>query len=335
MATSDPQAQEILRRAFVCDLHGCMPLRPGDSKFLPQLRQYRDAGVDVVGLNVGFDAVPWQQTVAMLAHFRRWIRTHSKTLRHVREAADLKRVPGRLGVFFDIEGGAALNDQLSMVELYRDLGVRWMLIAYNRNNSLGGGCQDVDRGLTRFGKAVVREMERVGMTVCCSHTGYRTTMDVMRQASRPVIFSHSNALGVWRHSRNVKDAAMRACAATGGLIGINGIGIFLGDRGAEANAVADHIDYVVERAGIDHVAIGLDYVFDQDEVDAYVHAHPELFPKEGGYASGVSMLGPARLHQVISTLLSRGYRARDLEKILGRNFLRVAKATWSTEAVSE
>ena len=69
-----------------------------------------------------------------------------------------------------------------MVELYRDLGVRWMLIAYNQNNSLGGGCQDDDQGLTDFGRRVLDEMARVGMVTCCSHTGFRTTMEVMERS---------------------------------------------------------------------------------------------------------------------------------------------------------
>src|SRR6202012_3356047 len=159
-----------------------------------------------------------------------------------------------------------------------------MLIAYNRNNALGGGCQDVDRGLTRFGRAVVTEMARVGMTVCCSHTGYRTTMDVMRHASAPVIFSHSNPLGVWRHKRNIRDEAIRACAATGGVVGINGLGLFLGNNDTRSEIVADHIDYVANLAGVDPVGLGLDYVFDSAELDEYLKANPAMFPPAEGYA---------------------------------------------------
>ena len=322
------RAAAIVRDAFVWDNHGCMPLRPQDERFLPQLERYRRSGVNVVGLNVGFDAVPWANTLQMIAAFRGWLRRHPRRYKPIDTVADIGKLGERLGVFFDIEGGRALNDQLAMVEMFRDLGVRWMLIAYNRNNSLGGGCQDVDRGLTAFGRAVVTEMERVGMTVCCSHTGFRTTMDVMRHATKPVIFSHSNPLGVWRHKRNVRDAAIRACANTGGVVGINGIGIFLGENDDRPATLARHIDYVAQLVGVEHVGLGLDYVFDAQELDDFLKANPQLFPPEAGYASGVRMVPPERIGEIAAELITLGYRASDLRKVLGGNFLRVARATW-------
>jgi membrane dipeptidase len=306
-----------------------MPLRPHETRFLPQLARYVRAGVNVVGLNVGFDGVPWEQTLLVLANYRRWIRAHGSRYVMVETAADIRRARrlGRLGVFFDIEGGSALNGQLGMIELYRDLGVRWMLIAYNLTNRLGGGCMDVDRGLTRFGRQVVTEMERVGMTVCCSHTGYRTTMDVMRHATKPVIFSHSNPLGVWRHRRNIRDEAIRACAATGGVIGIVGMGTFLGENDNRPETVVEHVDYVVQQVGPDHVGFGLDYVFDPTELDEYLRANPTMFPREN-FAGGIRMVPPESLVHITCGLVARGYRVADVRKILGGNFMRVAEATW-------
>lgn len=324
----DPRVARVLNDGVMWDNHGCMPLRPHEDKFLPQLKRYRAAGFRVVSLNVGFDAEPWELTVQMLAYFRHWVRAADSQFALLQSVADIALLKNRLGVFFDIEGGAALNGRLSMVELYRDLGVRWMLIAYNKNNALGGGCQDVDRGLTKFGRQVVTEMERVGMTVCCSHTGYRTTMDVMRHATRPVIFSHSNPLGVWRHQRNIRDAAIRACAKTGGVVGINGIGLFLGANDIRSETLVAHIDYVVQLVGVDHAGIGLDYVFDSAELDAYVRSNPEIFPAEEGYADKLNMAAPEQLPEIANGLFARGYRMIDVRKILGGNFLRVARATW-------
>ena len=325
---ADSTLQRLFDSTLVWDNHGCMPLRPADKRFLPRLSVYRRAGVRAVGLNVGFDGVSWELTVPMLASFRRWVRRHERTLRLLETAGDLTLADERLGVFFDIEGGSALNGELAMVELYRDLGVRWMLIAYNRNNALGGGCQDADRGLTKFGRQVVREMERVGMTVCCSHTGYRTTMDVMRMAAKPVIFSHSNPLGVWKHKRNIRDEAIRACAATGGVVGINGIGHFLGRNDTRTETVIAHIDYVAGLVGIDHVGFGLDYVFDTGELDDFLRANPKMFPPEDGYSASIGMVAPGQLRGIAAGLLSRGYRMAEVRKVLGHNFLRVARANW-------
>lgn len=321
-------ADRALATTIVWDNHGAMPLKAGDERFLPQLDRYRKAGVRVVGLNVVFDAMPPAEGPKVLAHYRHWIRRYPRQFALPETPADLTKLGRRLGIFFDIEGGVALDGQLSLVEMYRDLGVRWMLMVYNKNNALGGGCMDVDRGLTRFGRQVVTEMERVGMTVCCSHAGFRTTMDIVRHATKPVIFSHSNPLGVWSHKRNVRDAALRAIASTGGVVGINGIGLFLGRNDTSSESFANHVEYVAQTIGIDHVGLGLDYTFDSAEVDAYVKAHPEMFPPSEGFAEGIRMVPPEQIRDIAAVLARRGYTLADLRKVLGGNFMRVARATW-------
>jgi membrane dipeptidase len=81
-----------------------------------------------------------------------------------------------------------VRDDLSLVQTFYELGVRWMLIAYNRNNKAGGGCQDEDTGLTAVGRQIIDEMERVGMVLCCSHVGYRTARAALEYSKKPVIF---------------------------------------------------------------------------------------------------------------------------------------------------
>jgi membrane dipeptidase len=320
----------LLKDAIVWDDHGCMPLRPDDETFLPELIRYKRAGTDVVSLNVGFDAVPWENTVRMIAHFRHWIRQHPADYLLVESVDDVVRAKdeGKLGITFDIEGGCSLNDQLSMVEMYYDLGVRWMLIAYNLNNSLGGGCQDEDKGLTAFGRQVVDEMARVGMVVCCTHTGWRTTMDVMEYSKNPVIFSHSNPLGVWEHKRNIRDDVIKACAGTDGVVAINGIGSFLGNNDSRTETMVRHIDYVANLVGAEHVGIGIDYVFDRAELDEYLAKNPHIFPPSLGYGSAMNIVEPEQLPAVAEELLKKGYSDDDLRAILGGNHLRVAQRVW-------
>jgi membrane dipeptidase len=307
-----------------------MPLRPDDDTFLPQLARYRRAGTDVVSLNVGFDAVPWENTVRMLAHFRHWVRQHSADYILIDTVGDVMqaKAEGKLGISFDIEGGCSLNDQISMVEMYYDLGVRWMLFAYNRNNSLAGGCQDDDHGLTAFGRQVLDEMARVGMVVCCTHTGFRTTMDVMEYSSNPVIFSHSNPLGVWKHKRNIRDEAIKACAGTDGVVAINGIGAFLGQNDVRTETVVRHIDYVANLVGAEHVGIGFDYVFDRAELDEFVAKNPHMFPPSEGYGVRQNLVEPEQLPAVADQLLAKGYSDDDVRAIVGGNHLRVAQRVW-------
>src|SRR6185369_12169278 len=175
--------------------------------------------------------------------------------------ADVERARdgGRLAIAFDLEGTEPLDGDVEMVERFYELGVRQMLMAYNRNNRGGAGCMDDDVGLTPFGRAVVEAMNRVGMVVDCSHTGYRSSLEMMELSTAPVVFSHSNPRALWTHDRNVRDEQILACARTGGVVGVNGIGIFLGDNDTRSERVVDHIAYVAELAGPEHVGIGLDY----------------------------------------------------------------------------
>jgi len=322
--------EQLLTDAIVWDNHGCMPLRPEDGHFLPQLDRYRKSGFDVVTLNIGFDSVDGQNSFSMLALFRRWIGQNSDKYMLVNSVSDIKQAKQtrRLAINFDLEGGSALNGDLNMVALFYDLGVRWMLIAYNKNNLLGGGCQDVDTGLTDFGRQVIDEMNRVGMVVCCSHTGYRTAMAVMEQSKKPVIFSHSNPDGVWPHPRNISDEMIRACAETGGVIGINGIGLFLGDNDIRVETFVRHVDYIVQLVGSQHVGLALDYVFDEEELAEYIDDNPDIFPPEGGYSAAMKMVPPEQLRDIMCALRELGYADADLCAIAGGNHLRIAETVW-------
>jgi membrane dipeptidase len=319
----------LVRRCVVWDNHACLPLRPHDERFLPQLERFRNSGVTVVSVNVGFGRQGVEPHVRMLAHFRHWLLQRPNDYLLIERVDDIHRAKesGRLGVFFDIEGANAIQDQLSLIQFYYDLGVRWMLMAYNVGNRVGGGCMEEDGGLTDFGSQVVEEMARVGMIVCCSHTGERTTLEVIEHSRNPVIFSHSNPRALWDHPRNVRDHVIRACAAKGGVVGINGVGVFLGVNDTRSETVARHVDYVAKLAGIDHVALGLDYVFDNDELLEYFTAHPELF---GGDADlpDHQFVAPEQIPEIVECLLDLGYAELDIQRVLGLNLLRVAGTVW-------
>jgi membrane dipeptidase len=324
-------AARLLRDSIVWDNHGCMPvMRPHDESFLPQLQRYRAAGVDAVILNVGFGEMGIEEHIRTLASIRHWLKSRPDeyVLIGTVEDIELAHTSGRLAVGFDIEGANAIADQPSLVQLYYDLGVRWMLLAYNNNNRVGGGCQDEDAGLTAFGRDVIAEMERVGMIVCCSHTGHRTVRDVFDIATKPVIFSHSNPSALHAHPRNIPDDLIRACAATGGVIGINGIGSFLGKNDNTSETFAKHIDYVVQLVGPQHVALGLDYVFDTQEMDDYLTKMAHTFPPELGYERGVRLVAPEQLEDIVRILLTWDYSSADIAALLGGNLMRIARTVW-------
>jgi membrane dipeptidase len=318
-----------LTDAVIWDNHACMPLRP-DDEFLPQLERCRASGQTAISLNVGYDVTAFDDNIRVLAHFRNFIQRHPDRYILINTVEDVLRAKrsGKLAVCFDLEGTRALGDQLSMIEFFYGLGVKWMLMAYNINNSVGGGCQDDDSGLTPFGRDVLDEMVRVGMVPCCSHTGWRTAMQVIEHVDGPVIFSHSNCHAVFAHPRNIPDELIKACAATGGVVGVNGDSAFLEPGADLVPLLFRHIDHIVQLVGPDHAGLGLDYVYDMKELDTYFKAHPEYWPKDTGTSAPITFLEPERIPALADVMLEHGYPREAVLKIIGGNHLRVAAAVW-------
>ena len=322
----------LLQKHLVWDNHGCLPLRPGDETVLPQLERYRASGVNVVTLNICWDGVSPELAVPVATTFRRWVaeRTDRYLLVETVEDLDRARATSRLGVLFDVEGGNALRGNLDNVRFFYALGVRWMLLTYNRRNDLGGGCLDADNGgLTDFGRAVLDEMCRVGMVPCCSHVSERSAMEVIERSTLPVIFSHSNARALCNHQRNISDEAIRACARTGGVVGINGIGPMVGSGPVDVDSVLTHVCHVADLAGPEHVAMGLDYDFDPAELAMSTEARKQYIP-DYLFPNGITMLPPESVGALAEGLQRRGWSDADLGGFLGGNLRRVAAVSWKT-----
>tara|TARA_B100000767_G_scaffold249328_1_gene250799 strand:+ start:814 stop:1824 length:1011 start_codon:yes stop_codon:yes gene_type:complete len=328
-------ANSIYENALVWDAHAGFELT--HERDLETLSVWRDAGVSYLSVNVGYDVRDWRVTVKNLALARRWIDAQSD-FDLVGTVADLDRAraAGHMAITFDIEGMCALDGSIDMVQLYHDLGVRQMVFAYNLNNAAGGGCHDKDIGLTDFGRDVIREMNEVGMFVDCSHAGYRTTMEAMEISQVPVIFSHSNPRALHDHERNIWDDQALACAASGGVVGINGIGVFLGDDDISSANMSRHIMYYVQLIGADHVGIGIDYEINADSgsddgvtgLDIALSENPDFWPPEQYPGGAIKCAAPSQLREIASNLLAEGLSKAEVVGILGGNFRRVAKLVW-------
>ena len=326
----DSDADALYADALVWDAHAGFESWPTTD--LGNLSIWRDAGVDFLSVNVGYDVQRWTDTIHVLAAFRRWFEA-SEDFDLAGTVADVQaaRTAGRMAVAFDLEGMNALDGSLDLLHLVHALGVRQILFAYNRNSVAGGGCHDEDAGLTDFGRAAVREMNALGILVDCSHCGYRTTMEAMELSSRPVIFSHSNPRALRDHERNIRDEQALACAATGGVVGVNGIGLFLGEDDIRTATLADHVEYLLDLVGPAHVGIGLDYFFEA-EVDASFQdalaANEDYWPREQYPGGSIRCAAPSQLRELTAELLRRGRCEADVRAVLGGNFLRVAAAVW-------
>jgi len=232
-------------------------------------------------------------------------------------------------VAFDLEDCAPLQGYLERVQEFYDLGVRTLVPTYNIANCAGGGCLDeCDQGLTSYGRDLVAELNRVGMVVDGSHCGARTGLDLSTTSTRPMIYSHSCMRTVWDHPRNITDEQARACAATGGVIGITGVGVFLGPNDASLDALVHHIDYAVELIGPEHVGLATDYPFDVKDFNRELLDNAELFPDSYTRYGPIQFIPPEGLHRVEGALRARGYPTEAVVGILGENFRRVARHCW-------
>jgi len=176
-----------------------------------------------------------------------------------------------------------------------------------------------------------------------SHTGRRSTLDALKICEAPFIFSHSGCSALYHHPRNITDEQIRACAASGGVVGIHGAPFILGNT--DSPTVADivrHIHYVANLVGIGHVGIGLDYhagispysasdtaarqvMFQSSEADE-VWNPGDIPPPPWRYAPEIET--PAGMRAVTTALLRSGFSYEDVRKIMGENFLRVFRLTW-------
>ena len=336
---SDPlvtaSSSDFYTDALVWDAHaGVFP----DAKVdLNLLDDWRDHGVNYLSINVGFDVMEWQQTMSTLAAYRRWLLLHEDRFLLAATVEDilLAKQENKLAISFDIEGMNALNGDLNMVAVYHALGVRQMLFAYNLNNSAAGGCHDSDIGLNEFGRAIVAEMNRIGMIVDCSHASFRTTLDIMTESIKPVVFSHSNPYAVCAHERNIVDQQIKACAHTGGVIGINGMGIFLGDNDVSNGTLLRHITYVSELVGAEHVGLGFDFSPDTGlDIGSILSSRPDFWPAGQRYDTpGIRHAGPSQLCDLAHSLGGQGFSDGEIRGILGENFKRVAASAWETCAL--
>jgi membrane dipeptidase len=296
------------------------------------LERFHDAGVDVVSITLAGDNHNTSEAFSLCAWARQQLRERESRLLLVRRVSDidLARRTERLAIILHFEGTRCFERDLSVIELFYELGIRQTLIAFNQQNSAGGGCADpLDGGLTAYGRHLVHEIQRVGMLLDLSHTGYRTSLDAMAAASKPVVFSHSNAYALCPSFRNLKDDQIRACAKSGGVVGVSGSSEYLGDVTCSNETIIRHIDYLVGVGGIDHVALGLDVVFEPEALSKWARGRPDEWPmaREPGWA-GFRYARPEQLPGLTELMLQRGYTEEQVRKILGENLLRVCRAVW-------
>jgi membrane dipeptidase len=310
------------------DQHTCLPLQ-ADAEVDP-LTRYRRGGGAFVSVNAGYAPHSFDDTLALLRHYRAAIDSHPD-LELAASLDDVEAITraGRIAVVFDLEDAGPLDGDLNNLTTLGNLGVRTLLPTYNHVNRAGSGCLDAtDGGLTTWGRSVVSEMNSVGIVPDGSHCSIRTALDMCDVSTGPVIYSHSCMRGVWDHPRNITDDQARACAATGGVIGITGVGIFLGPNTPTLEAMTRHLEYAIDLVDINHVGVSTDFSFDFADFNEELARNPHLFDDSYTSWGPIQWMPPETFLRLDEYLCRRGWSTADIQAVLGGNFYRVAQHAW-------
>ncbi len=257
---------------------------------------------------------------------------------HVETADDIvaAKQQGKLGVIFGVQGLAAkIDNDINLLRVLRKLGLRVAQLTQNDRNSFGCGClEPIDSGLTQLGRACVAEMNHLRIVVDMAHAGERTAIEGLEASTRPAIVSHANARALASSPRNATNAMLDAVKASNGVIGITAYSPFCEtERGRQPTleSFVDHMAYVVDRIGVDHVGIGSDFFDAESPVrfDAHARHYPDVvrgYTLETIYCEDFKRVD--HLPRLTGALLRRGFTEADILKVLGGNFLRVFREVW-------
>ncbi len=298
-----------------------------------------------------------QKALDQIDEVRENVRKYSKDLALARTADDVRRAhaQGKIAVLMGVEGGHMLGNDIRMVRIYSDLGVRYMTLSHFYNDEWADSSTDkpAHNGLTDYGKQIVTEMNRQGMLVDISHVSDKTFYDALAISKAPLIASHSSCRALCNHPRNMTDDMIKALAAKGGIIQINYEKSFLDQAYKDAadktsGGVVAALDRFKKMCGDDDACVGrkmaeqekqdvadgkLPHVSWTEIIDHIDHVvkmvgadHVGLGSDFDGANMPEGMEDATHLPQITDALLKKGYSPADIRKILGENTLRVLAA---------
>jgi membrane dipeptidase len=247
-------------------------------------------------------------------------------------AADVRRInaAGKIAVLVAVEGAEPLGNDLAVLRLLHRLGLRMLSLTWARRTAFGTGNweHDAPGGLTKLGVRAVQEMNRLGIIVDVSHASERTAADILAASAGPVIVSHANARALRDHPRNLADGVIRAIADSGGVVGAVAVADFIDTGQPTISKWADHIEHLIEIAGIDHVAIGADFYRYERDINAaqgVAEIDGAVFPGSARFLFP-GMESAEDLPGLTAELTKRRIAEPELRKIYRDNFLRVMSA---------
>jgi microsomal dipeptidase-like Zn-dependent dipeptidase len=306
--------------------------------------EWRIGAVDCVHVTCAL----WEDsrtTLDTLAKWYRLTREHGDIIALAESVDDIWRAidENRTAVVLGFQSASPIEDDLGLVEVFHRLGVRVMQLTYNNQSLVGGSCYELnDGGLSRFGREVIKEMNRVGMLVDLSHVGERTSLEAIEYSERPVAITHSNPLSFLDHPRNKSKAVLEAMAEKRGVVGLTMYPPLIGGKDATLEAWTAMVMDTVEQIGIDCVGIGSDASRNWDD-DDLMWVRLGRWTHDSNNATIVStrtswpewprwFQTPADFPLVAEGLRKRGFTDADVSAILGGNWMRVFAETFEPAA---
>ena len=278
----------------------------------------------------------FRATMNNVVRWKTWLRENSDLLRQVYTTDDilLAKKEGRTGIILGWQNLSGIDDQIGYLEIFKELGVGIMQIAYNTQNLVGTGCYEKhDGGLSDFGHDVIAEMNRLGILCDLSHVGPKTSIDVILGSKQPVAYSHCLPAGLKAHPRNKTDEQLKFIVDRGGFVGVTMFPPFL-KRGVDANVddCVEAIEYVINICGDDSVGIGTDFTqgYGQEFFDWITHdkGYGRRLTNFGEVINPMGLRTIAEWPNLTAAMERRGWPASRITKVIGGNWLRLLKTVW-------
>ena len=309
-------------------------------------RQMREGGVDAVHVTIAYHE-NFRETVLNFEQWNRWFEQYPDLIMKGQWASDIDtaRATGRTAIFFGFQNPSPIEDDIGLVEIVHTLGARFMQLTYNNQSLLATGCYEAeDTGITRMGRQVIREMNRVGLVVDMSHSADRSTIEAAEVSDRPICITHANPYDWVPALRNKRNDVIRAVTQGGGMFGFSIYPHHLKDKSdCMLQSFCDMIARTAETFGPDHFGLGTDLC--QDQPDSVVEwMRVGRWSKEIDYGEG-SASAPGfppmpgwfrdnRDFRTIETgLRASGLSDEDVAGIMGRNWYRFFGANFGPQGV--
>jgi microsomal dipeptidase-like Zn-dependent dipeptidase len=297
--------------------------------------EWRVGGLHAVHVTVAY----WETARDTLSRLGRWhqrFREHADLIRPACSAVDIvaAKAEGRTAVILGAQNCSPIEDDLSLVSVFRTAGLMIMQLTYNNQSLIGAGCYEADdAGISRFGRKVIAEMNRVGQVIDLSHSAERTSREAIDLSARPVAITHANPSSFHAALRNKSDDLLKALAARGGMLGFSLYPLHLRDGGAcTRRAFCEMVARTAELIGIDHIGIGSDTCrnWGYQELE-WMRSGRWTIEADYGEGSAAApdwpaqpswFRSPAQMPEIAAGLREAGMSAADLAKVMGGNWLR-------------